>query len=43
MQAETLINDKKVLQDTLTKMIPTLNPIMHTQQVPANQLPPPPK
>ena len=43
MQTEASLNDKKVLQDTLTKMIPSVNPIMHTQQVPAHQLPPPQK
>lgn len=43
MQTETMINDKRVLQDTLTKMIPAVNPIMLTQQVPPTQLPPPAK
>jgi hypothetical protein len=34
-----MLNEKKVLQDTLTKMIPNVNPIMLTQQLPANQIP----
>lgn len=38
----SILNDKRVFQDTLSKMILT-NPNLMTQQVPASQLPQPPK